>query len=122
MTETEGTGIQRIEIQGAGTEGIESKNLGTDGVPDRTDWRGRPSPIGVLTGAGVSTSSGIPDFRPDFRGAEGVWTRNPIAELSANIDDYLSDPELRIRSWTARRDNPARQAIVADLNRVVRGR
>ena len=117
MTETEGTGIQRIEIQGAGTEGI-----GTDGVPDRTDWRGRPGPIGVLTGAGISTSSGIPDFRPDFRSAEGVWTRNPIAELSANIDEYLSDPELRIRSWTARRDNPARQAIVADLNRVARGR
>ena len=117
MTETEGTGIQRIEIQGAGTAGIE-----TECVPDRTDWRGRSGPIGVLIGAGISMSSGIPDFRPDFRGAHGVWTKNPIAELSANIDDYLSDPELRIRSWTARRHNPAWQATVTDLNRVARGR
>ena len=39
------------------------------------------SKVVVLTGAGISTDSGI----PAFRGPNGVWTKNPEAEKASNI-------------------------------------
>ncbi|MGI8794251.1 MAG: SIR2 family NAD-dependent protein deacylase [Acidimicrobiales bacterium] len=55
-----------------------------------------------VTGAGISTDSGI----PDFRGPQGVWTKNPEAEKMATIDNYLADPEVRKRSWKGRLNSP----------------
>jgi NAD-dependent deacetylase len=59
--------------------------------------------IVALTGAGISTDSGI----PDFRGPQGVWTKDPKAERLSSIHAYMSDPEVRRLAWQARLAHPA---------------
>jgi len=51
-----------------------------------------------FTGAGVSTESGI----PDFRSPGGVWTR--YDPRSFEFDRYVTDPEVRALSWEMRRE------------------
>ncbi|HET9666054.1 MAG TPA: Sir2 family NAD-dependent protein deacetylase, partial [Desertimonas sp.] len=61
-------------------------------------WIADAQRVTVLTGAGISTDSGI----PDFRGPQGVWTKNPAAEKTATLQNYLADPEVRRAAWRTR--------------------
>jgi NAD-dependent protein deacetylase/lipoamidase len=66
------------------------------------DLVARAQRVAVLTGAGISTDSGI----PDFRGPQGVWTKNPEAEKTATLSHYLANPEVRKQSWRNRMASP----------------
>jgi NAD-dependent deacetylase len=66
-------------------------------------WIEHAKRIVVLSGAGISTESGI----PDFRGPQGVWTKDPQAEKLSNIHYYVADPEIRKKSWQSRLEHPA---------------
>lgn len=74
-----------------------------DDLQRATDWVRAAQRITVLTGAGISTDSGI----PDFRGPNGVWTKNPAAEKASTLQHYLADPELRKLAWRNRVTSPA---------------
>jgi NAD-dependent deacetylase len=75
-------------------------------VQDVRAWIGAARRVVALTGAGISTDSGI----PDFRGPQGLWTKNPVAEKMSNIHYYLADGEVRKASWQNRLSSPAWQA------------
>ena len=79
----------------------------TDPIDVVKRWIDRSCRIVALTGAGISTESGV----PDFRGPQGVWTKNPKAERLSNIHYYMADPEVRKLAWQQRLDHPAWTAV-----------
>lgn len=78
-------------------------------------WIREARSVVVLTGAGISTESGI----PDFRGPQGLWTTDPQAERLSRIDHYLSDPEIRKRAWRARLEHPSWTAAPNDGHKAI---
>lgn len=68
-----------------------------------THWLQRAQRVTVLTGAGISTDSGI----PDYRGPQGLWTRDPSAQRLVSLAAYVADPEVRRRAWASRRAHAA---------------
>ena len=74
----------------------------TPDIDQVAQWVRDAARITALTGAGISTDSGI----PDYRGPNGVWTKNPGAERMSTLQDYVADPEVRRRAWQSRRDHP----------------
>src|SRR6476661_2580695 len=94
---------------------------GTDAELEKiAAWLRSARHVTVLTGAGISTESGI----PDFRGPNGIWTKDPAAEKTATLQYYMGDPEVRRRAWQNRlksemwsaQPNDAHHALV-DLER-----
>jgi NAD-dependent deacetylase len=83
--------------------GVTSDDLFPAGTREARDEVAGAARVVVLTGAGISTDSGI----PDFRGPNGLWTKNPAAEKSATLQNYLADPELRKVAWRNRLGTPA---------------
>ncbi|MFF4312564.1 SIR2 family NAD-dependent protein deacylase [Streptomyces sp. 900105755] len=65
--------------------------------------------VAILSGAGISTDSGI----PDYRGPNGLWRKDPEAEKLVTYEYYMGDPEIRRRSWQMRRQN---RALMAEPN------
>jgi len=77
--------------------------VGVTEIQTVQSWIDTAKRVVVLTGAGISTDSGI----PDFRGPQGVWTKNPAAEKMSDIHHYVSDREVRKAAWQARLHSPA---------------
>jgi NAD-dependent deacetylase len=75
-----------------------------DQLEEVRSWAAAARRVVVLTGAGISTDSGL----PDFRGPQGVWTKDPAAEKASDISHYLADPAVRAQAWRRRAEAPPR--------------
>lgn len=85
----------------------------SDGVDNAAALLHGKERILVFTGAGISTESGI----PDFRGPSGVWkTADPNDFTLAN---YVRNEDFRRSAWERRFESPLRHAEPNDAHRAV---
>ncbi|MEV7973687.1 Sir2 family NAD-dependent protein deacetylase [Cellulomonas sp. NPDC089187] len=73
------------------------------------------SHLTVLTGAGLSTASGI----PDFRGPQGTWTQHPEQADLLEIDRHVNDMAIRMAGWAMWQDHPAWASAPSDAHRAL---
>src|SRR5438309_1944230 len=99
-----------LQGHGGGARGRQGARALIDTV---REWIDEAQCLVALTGAGISTDSGI----PDFRGPQGVWTKNPEAEKQSTLQNYVADPEVRQRAWQSRLTSPAWKAEPNDGHR-----
>ncbi|CAN5308188.1 NAD-dependent protein deacetylase [soil metagenome] len=92
----------------------------TDEIAAVAEWLEQAGQVTALTGAGISTESGI----PDFRGPNGLWTKDPAAQGRATIQHYMASREARVDAWRMRSEHPSRtvdpnagHAALAELER-----
>ncbi|WP_063760441.1 SIR2 family NAD-dependent protein deacylase [Streptomyces sp. NRRL S-241] len=70
------------------------------------DWAYGVRRLVVFSGAGLSTDSGI----QDFRGPSGVWTLSPGQQTRHTYQAFMTDPDLRVSYWKTRYEHPAWEA------------
>ena len=87
----------------------------SESISMMASWLSNAERVVVVTGAGISTDSGI----PDYRGPQGVWTKNPKAEKMSDISYYISDPEVRQLAWQSRVNSPAWTALPNEGHRAI---
>ena len=102
-------------VQMADDQSPDTMAIDPAAIDEVAAWLGEATRVVVFTGAGISTDSGI----PDFRGPQGVWTKNPAAEKYSTLQNYLADPDLRRAAWRNRLVSPNWSATPNEGHRAI---